>query len=178
MEAKSGVYGVGEGMARKRRVKKKEHRRLKQSFKGLLSLFEKFKNIFSKQHCFSLGFVLFGLPFYTVVCSLFCILVLQGEFCLTRHQENCQLCQSAVITRARDQKKNSISQRGRKKKKKRQRWCVGVCCRVGAEGARSAGKIHFTHFSQVTSAILYFFFSVLWEIAKAQLISDFTEPGF
>lgn len=118
MEAKSGVYGVGEGMARKRRVKKKEHRRLKQSFKGLLSLFEKFKNIFSKQHCFSLGFVLFGLPFYTVVCSLFCILVLQGEFCLTRHQENCQLCQSAVITRARDQKKNSISQRGRKKKKR------------------------------------------------------------
>ena len=59
MEAKSGVYGVGEGMARKRRGKEKEHRRFKQSFKGLLSLFEKFKNIFSKQHCFSLGFVLY-----------------------------------------------------------------------------------------------------------------------
>lgn len=103
---KSGV-GWGEGMTRKRRGKEKEHRRLKQSFKGLLSLFEKFKNIFSKQHCFSLGFVLFSLLFYTAVCSLFCILVLQGEFCLTRHQGNCQLCQSAVITRARDQKRTA-----------------------------------------------------------------------
>ena len=126
MEAKSGVYGVGEGKARKRRGKKNEHRRLKQSFKGLCSLFEKFKNIFSKQHCFSLGFVLFGLPFYTVVCSLFCILVLQGEFCLTRHQGNCQLCQSAVIPRARDQKKNSISQRGRKKNKETEMVCGSV----------------------------------------------------
>ena len=99
--------GGGEGMARKRRGKKKEHRKLKQSFKGLLSLSEKFRNIVSKQHCFFLGFVLFGLPCYTVVCSLFCILVLQGEFCLTRHQGNCQLCQSAVITRARDQKRTA-----------------------------------------------------------------------
>lgn len=34
-------------------------------------------------------------------------------------------------------------------------WLVGE-----AEGACWAGKIHFTHFSQVTSAILFFFSSV------------------
>lgn len=104
---KSCVYGVGGRDVKKRRGKKKRIQKIKTISKGLLFLFEQFKNIFIKQHCFSLGFVLFSLPFYTVVCSLFCILVLQGEFCLTRHQENCQLCQSAVITRARDQKRTA-----------------------------------------------------------------------
>lgn len=50
-------------------------------------------------------------------------------------------------------------------------WGAGRACR--------AGKIHFTHFSQVTSAILFFFPQFCGKSrAKAQLISDFTEPGF
>lgn len=47
----------------------------------------------------------------------------------------------------------------------------------GAEGACWAGKIHFTHFSQVTVGIRFFQFCGKSR-AKAQLISDFTEPGF
>lgn len=151
--------GWGKGWLEREEWRKKNTENISETIflYSLLSLLKNLKILSATT--LLLGFVLFVFLSTLLSVLLFCILVLQGEFCLTRHQGNCQLCQSAVITRARDQKEQHKPKR--KKKKKRKRWgcSVGVCCRVGGRGSLQCWENTFYPFLPSHFSYTLFFFS-------------------